>query len=284
MLSTDYPDVNQLLETLLARIQTALPQKLVALYLCGSLVYGDFDAQISDVDLVAIITSALDDGELTQLAAMHQQIAAENPVWDDRIEVIYLTQDALKTFRTQASVIAITSPGEPFHTKEADKAWLMNWYLVREQGVTLFGPPPQSVIPPIATEEFVEITRHHAKSWAQWVDDCRNLGAQAYAILTLCRALYTILHGTSEHRAQTSKVRAAAWAAQRYPQWAALIQGALLWRKESLSVTSSEQVEAVDPELTFAETKRFVHFAIAEVSTDSNTGSSADSSAAPKST
>ncbi|KKU23014.1 MAG: hypothetical protein UX35_C0012G0001, partial [Microgenomates group bacterium GW2011_GWA1_46_15] len=40
---TPYSDVNRLLNTLLTRMQSILHDKLVGLYLYGSLVTGDFD-------------------------------------------------------------------------------------------------------------------------------------------------------------------------------------------------------------------------------------------------
>jgi hypothetical protein len=257
MQPTPYPEVNTVLDTLLARIQTILDNKLVGIYLHGSLVYGDFDPEISDIDLLTVTTSALDTHEFVRLQGMHQHFASENPRWDHRIEVAYLTVDALKTFRAHASTIANISPGEPFHALEAGKDWLVNWYLVRQQGVTLYGPPPQSVIDPITQEEFIEIVRSHTKSWAQWIDDCRHRGGQAYAILTMCRALYTTTYGE-----QLSKPQAAAWAAQEYPQWASLIHNALVWRERQ-----RDQTEEVDAATTFPETVRFVHFAIEQIGT-----------------
>lgn len=252
---TAYPEVNRVLGALLPRIQAILEQKLVGIYLYGSLVYGDFDLAISDIDLLTVIAAPLDTPELAQLEKMHQAFATENPRWDDRIEVAYLTVDALKTFRTRTSPIANISPGEPFHVLEAGKDWLVNWYMVREIGVTLYGPPPQSVIDPIAKAEFVEIIRFHTRSWAQWVEGCRHQGGQAYAILTMCRALYTMTQGE-----QISKPKAAAWAAHRYPQWAALIHDALLWRAQQ-----GDTGYAIDPSATFPETVRFVHFAIEQI-------------------
>jgi hypothetical protein len=188
---------------------------------------------------------------------MHQRLASEKPAWEDRIEVAYLTTEALQSFRSHASTIAIISPGEPFHRKEAGKDWLVNWYMVRERGQMLYGPPPQEVIPPIAQAEFVEVIRDHTRSWAQWIDDCYQLGSQAYAIFTMCRALYTDRYGE-----QLSKLQAAAWAEQEYPQWASLIENARLWRRHTAYGAPPLDV---DPAATFPETARFVHFAIEQV-------------------
>jgi hypothetical protein len=255
MHTTPYPEVNDLLQVLCARIQAALGPKLVGIYLAGSLVYGDFDVATSDIDLLTLITTPLEDAEVAHLKAMHQTIAAEHPRWDDRIETAYVTQDAINRTRTQSSTIANISPGEPFHTLEAGVDWLVNWYLVRARGIALVGPPPARVIAPITHAEYVAVIRRHTRSWAQWVDDCRQLKGQAYAILTLCRALYTLTHGE-----QLSKLQAAAWAMQSFPQWADLIERALAWRKGA--GPAPVDTEEIDAAATFPTTVRFVHFAI----------------------
>lgn len=202
---TIHAQVNEVLNSLIAAMQHILAHKLVGVYLYGSLTYGGFDLGISDLDLLVVTASPLADAEFDALHQMHQQIELEMPAWEGRIEVAYLTTEALQSFRAYASEIAIISPGEPFHRKEAGQDWLVNWYMVRQHGQTLFGPPPDAVIPPITQAEFVETIRHHTKSWAEWIDDCYYLGSQAYAIFTLCRALYTDRYGEQRSKLQAAE-------------------------------------------------------------------------------
>ena len=250
---TPYPDIDELLSSLLGELQGVLGEKIAGLYLYGSLVTGDFDRERSDIDLVAVLSSDLGDTDLKQLHRMHDDFVDTRPDWDDRIEVAYVTATALKTFRTHTSTIAVISPGEPFHTKEAGREWLMNWWMVREVGVKLYGPPPTECIGPISREEFVESAREHTQLWGEWVYDMRQRPQQAYVILTMCRALYAFDTGR-----QTSKGQAARWARERFPQWAALIEEALVWRDLG-------DDEDIDHEATFPETVRFVRFAMEQV-------------------
>jgi hypothetical protein len=244
---TPYADINSLLAELLTGMQAVLGTKLVALYLYGSLVTGDFDHEVSDIDLLAATASDIDDNEFAALQTMHHDFAARHREWDDRIEVAYLSVAALKTFRSQVSKIAVISPGEPFHFKEAGKDWLMNWYVVREKGVVLFGPSTRELIAPITKNELLQAVREHAQAWREWVQRARARKAQAYAILTACRALYTLRNGES-----VSKKRAAIWATQELPEWSSLIQAALVWR-------ATLHDENVDHNATLPETRRFVH-------------------------
>ena len=153
------PLITTLLNDLLLQMQTTFGSKLVGLYLYGSLVTGDFDPASSDVDLLAVIASDLDETEFNGLKRMHDEIVRKDQTWDNRIEVAYASTHALKVFKTQRHALGIISPGEPFHIIEAGKEWLMNWYVVQQKGVTLFGPPPQTLIDPTSKEEYVQAVR-----------------------------------------------------------------------------------------------------------------------------
>jgi len=226
MQATPYPHINQLLDRLLAQMQTILGEKLVGLYLYGSLVTGDFDNDISDIDLLAATTDTINEREFLALKQMQDGLIRSYPQWDNRLEIAYLSLHALKTFRTDDSLIGIISPGEPFHMKAAGKDWLVNWYMVREKGVTLFGPPPQTIIDPISKEEFSQVVKDHMRWWRDYIHEVHHRGSQAYAILTMCRALYTVRNGE-----QVSKIQAASWAQGELPEWSSLIQNAVSWRK-----------------------------------------------------
>ncbi len=251
MHTTLYSHVNALLDELLPQVQAALGPKLTGVYLYGSLVTGDFDAEFSDIDLLAVIERELDPQEFSILEALHLALQTQYAEWENRIEIAYASRRALETFRTERTDIAVISPGEPFHMKDAGIDWLINWYIVREQGVTLYGPPPSEVIPAISKEEFFAAVRRQAHDWREWVNvTAGSRPYQSYAVITLCRALYAIRFGV-----QPSKRQAALWAIGELPEWSALIENALVWR-------AAYRDRDVDPTLTFDEVKRFVHFVI----------------------
>lgn len=248
MQATSYHDINILLDVLLSRMQAILGEKLVGLYLDGSLVIGDFDPYISDIDLVAALSADLNDREFEELQKMHTGFANEHKEWDDRIEVCYISLAALNTVRSRTSNIVNISPGEPIHRRESIKEWLMSWYLVREKSVTLFGPSAKTIIEPISKEEFMQSVKDHAKSWGEWIHEMHTRKAQAYAILTMCRAFYACENGE-----QVSKKQAAIWAGKELPEWSQLIQNALAWRE-------AWRDEGVDHDVTYPETVQFVMF------------------------
>jgi hypothetical protein len=250
---TNYSQVNQLVADLLAQMQAILGTKLAGLYLYGSLVTGDYDAEISDVDLLAAVSSDLTDAEFDKLKQMHDGIVAKDNQWDNRIEVAYLSLHGLRTFKTERSPITVISPGEPINTKDAGSDWLMNWYMVQEKGVTLFGVSPETIIEPISKAEFVQCIRQHMASWREWVKDIDHRKGQSYAILTVCRGLYTCTHGE-----QVSKVKAAAWAQKQLPAWSSLIEDALVWRKAPEDAT-------INHAATMPQTQQFVNIVIDKI-------------------
>src|SRR3990172_2250808 len=99
MQETSYPDINRLLESLLSRMRHIFRERLVGLYLYGSLTTGDFDPESSDIDLLAAASSDVSGAEFDALRVMHVDFARDNPAWEDRVEVAYLSVAALRTFR-----------------------------------------------------------------------------------------------------------------------------------------------------------------------------------------
>jgi predicted nucleotidyltransferase len=218
--------VSRLLDDLIG----ALGANLFAVYLFGSAATGNFEPGISDVDLAAILQHELAALELGALDRMHRELVAEAPEWDGRVEVVYVSTKGLRMFRDWPSAAARISPGEPFHAIVVDPTWLIDWYQVREVGMTLVGPPPTEVVPVISKSEYVEAVRQLILTWP--TDELGTLGNQAYAILTMCRGLRTVRTGE-----YVSKQEAARWASEQLPAYAELIRTAVLWREERRGAT-----------------------------------------------
>jgi len=235
------------LESIREAIATVTGSSLVGLYLFGSLATGDFDVGVSDIDLIAVLADDPSERLATHLSRMHADLAHGNPEWDDRIEVIYISTQGLANCRTDATTIAVISPNEPFHVVEAGRDWILNWYPARENGVSLIGPPIDSLIPPIPSAEYIDEVRRSLVGFTNRIPDHAPPGWQAYAILTMCRGLYAIRFG-----GRLSKREAASWAQQEFPQWADLIRRALGWRRRQ------RDPDGQDGAATVSETRSFV--------------------------
>ena len=184
-----------LIERLSRDIDGVLRDDLRGLYVHGSWVLGDFDPRRSDVDLLAVLAADPTPGIVEALRALHEQLAADHPDWADRVEVEYLSAIALTSFRTDPHPMVRLSPGEPLHLVPATRHYLLNWSAARERGVVLRGPRPQDLIPEISVAEWADVVREHARQWPDWLSEMRAPGQQASAVLTLCRALFSIEQG-----------------------------------------------------------------------------------------
>lgn len=221
-----HQDARALLQRLVRGQRDVLGDSLVGSYVFGSAVTGDYEPGISDVDTVAVLRADPTDDQLERLASLHRALIDETPEWDDRVEAVYLSTNALATFRSRSPAARI-SPGEPFRPIEVDERWLIDWYQLREVGVTLHGPPAATLVPPIGHGDHAEAVRRHLLD-PGWLDGATTPGDRAYAILTMCRGLRTVT--TGDH---VSKREGARWASEALPEHADLIHDALAWRSGS---------------------------------------------------
>lgn len=223
-----YGEVNSIIEKLVSGHQSIFGERTLGFYLYGSLVWGDFDIDTSDIDTLCVISSEVMVEELEKLRILHEEIVCENPRWKNRIEVHYVPLDGLKNFRDVSFKMANISPGEPLHIIESGADWIDEWYCVQEYALTIYGFNKKEVIPYIDKQEFIQTICKYAQSFRERIRICKeSCYSQAYAVLTLCRALYTLKNGE-----QISKPGAARWAMEFIPEYSAVISSALVWRKE----------------------------------------------------
>ncbi|HEY8601570.1 MAG TPA: aminoglycoside adenylyltransferase domain-containing protein [Thermomicrobiales bacterium] len=229
---TVYPAVNTLLAELVREIRVILGPKLVGVYLYGSLSLGDFDPASSDVDFLAVTRDTLTSGVFTALSAMHTRLGTSTVPYADKLEGWYFTRAALRHPALDEPQQATIGADWPFEWQIPGPVWVIERHIVREHGLTVFGPPPRELIDPVAPEALRAATRTLLRDfWALQLDGpdwLRTRDYQAFAILTMCRALHTL------HTGQVvSKPVAAAWAQQYLPPpWPALITQALGWRHD----------------------------------------------------
>ena len=226
-------------------LQPLLRSNLAGLYLFGSLAAGGFHPGRSDIDLFAVVERGLHDDDLEKVERLRSEYVAANPAWDNRIEIGFVSRVVLQTFADSPSgTIAVVSPGEPLHHKPAEADWLLNWYSVCTLGELLYGPPPLEIGPEVTVDVYRRAIASQLPQWSKevrerWVAHSRPY--QGYIVLVLCRALYGLATGK-----QTTKEDAAAWAAERFPEWAVFIKEALVWHRANLSEPHATTIRFVD--------------------------------------
>lgn len=232
--STHIPEAaEQLIATLRAAIQAQLPDNLVGLYLRGSLVMGDFQPETSDVDLLAVTERRVSDAEFARLLDLHNTIAQSDNPFATRFEIAYIDRASLRRYQP-AQRFPTLGQGETLVWAEHGSNWILERWMVREHGIALLGPPPQTLIDPIEPAQMVDAVRDRLQDWVEWASDTNDpewhwpRRHKAYVVETMCRVLYTLAHGEIG-----SKPQSVLWACQDLPEpWRSLVERSQAWRTD----------------------------------------------------
>ena len=226
------PEVQALLADLLAGARAILGDDLVGLYLDGSLALGDFDPATSDVDFIAAIARPLSPEAFDALAALHRALRDSGRPFATELEGSYIPLPALRRHDPADATFANheRGPDEVLKYKAHHSDWVIHRTTVREHGLTLFGPPPATLIDPVSPDDVRQATADVLRSWWGTADAVRYIraappGGLAFIALTMCRALYALERGEV-----VSKPAAAEWALRTQDaRWRPLIERSLRW-------------------------------------------------------
>lgn len=243
--TTPYPEISAVLAALLDGVRTVLGPNLAGLYLHGSLAAGGFDPDSSDIDVVAATTAPLSAAAFAALAAMHTRLRAGAGPWAARLEGSYIPLSALRRYDPADAVHArLSTDGRfAFEPHEGDGPILR--HVLRANGIALAGPAPHTLIEPVTPDDLRHATRAILVEWWQpQLADPHRLYRRdyaAYAVLTMCRALYTLEHG-----AVAPKPDAARWALTILdPRWQPLIGWARTRRQHDTAVAVDEVIALI---------------------------------------
>jgi hypothetical protein len=240
--------VNALVQTLLGRVQAILGDQFIGMYLDGSLASGAFD-QASDIDFIVATAAEVSAADFARLQAMHEQVARLDSRWGDQLEGSYIGLQALRRYDPALSVHPNIERGAGERLKMAhhDAGWVLHRSIVRERGIVVAGPAPDTLIDPVAPADVRRAMLAMFPGWAaRLLQNPANLaypGSQAYVVLTLCRVRYTLETG-----AVAPKLVAARWAqAALGERWRGLIERAIAGRLDlELAVAPADVAQTLD--------------------------------------
>lgn len=223
-------DVDQVVRLLEGGLDSLLGEQLLGLYVTGSLSYGGFDLDSSDIDVLALLHRPITPQQRGSLRALHAHIATQQPRWAARLEVSYLPRHLLDSKGPPVEPRPYFNCGQLWHPDPRyGQEWTMNLFVLRHRGIALRGPAAADVFPDVDLAAMRAASlRSLYEEWEPLLDDPRPLNdphQQAYITLTLCRILHTAVQD-----GVASKRDAAAWVQQAHPQWAPLVRRATAWR------------------------------------------------------
>ncbi|OAS82832.1 MULTISPECIES: aminoglycoside adenylyltransferase domain-containing protein [Metabacillus] len=226
---TQYADVNELLEKILFDVKGILKNTFVGMYLHGSLALGDFDPNRSDIDYLVVTSESLSKEKISELESLHTRILLSELLWKTNFEGSYIDKTALRRYDPTNSIHPVIRSDGSFGLDRHGDEWVIQRYIIREKGIALAGPKPKMLIDPISSNDLRIAQKNTLKHWwAPQLEDSHRLNTsvyQAYAILTMCRALYTMQYGIV-----ATKKDAACWTQEMFQVWSGLIEEAKAWQ------------------------------------------------------
>jgi predicted nucleotidyltransferase len=207
-----------ILHDLLEQVQAVLGEQFMGLYLHGSLALGDFDLTTSDIDFAVVTQNHLKSETISKLEAMHKKLRENHPETAQILEGAYIPSDEFRSHDVLVPAVPHVH-GDAFYLAQLEPHWVLNRAILRESGVTLAGPNPNSLIDLIPLEARQQAIRDFLHEWWQpmLTDSIRleNAEYRVYAVQTMARSLCTLETGEL-----LSKPGAIRWALDHLPdEW-----------------------------------------------------------------
>lgn len=261
-----YPQLRDVLNTFADEVAAELRENLVGMYLIGSLASGDFDSD-SDVDFLVVTHYELTEATMQSLQDIQIKVHDMDCYPAKHLEGSYVSISDLNDWKTvgEKKLYYFDNGSTTYEQSTHDNQWHVRWIL-RERGITLVGPSPQTILGPIPLDKmFSEIKTTMPQVIKYFQDDIdRPLSfwnsrfGQSFAVLTYCRMLHTLDTGTVQ-----SKKAAMRWAKEFIdPKWNQLIGQA--WN-EGEGVWFGEKIGQRAESSVLSETLEFLKYALAQI-------------------
>ena len=228
---TPYHDLNRVLQELVRSTRAILREDFIGAYLQGSFAVGDFDLH-SDVDFIVVIQRDLTQAQVDALQEMHERIHDINSRWAKHLEGSYFPKDIILSSPRRGDKLWYIDNGARNLIRSDHCNTLLVRFVVREQGITLAGPPPETLIEPALPDALRSEIYKTMNKWEQKIlkdpEIINNRFYQAFAVLNYCRMLHDL------HRGQAgSKLAGAEWMIYNglAGEWAGLIERS--WARRS---------------------------------------------------
>lgn len=211
--------IPQDLQDFLAKIKQTLPKilnkNLVGIYIYGSLSYGSWGVNRSDVDLAVLTENDLSKTDLTKLKKWYQDYKLVASRWHYRSEIIFISQKKLKNI-TKPNLQASKIVGSKLKIKAILYGFPLELRNLREDGINLLGPSAKKVFPKVSKDllkkSIIANFKDLNKTSFAWVKI--DIWNQQYVVSQYCRMLSAL-----ENDYQViSKKDAVKWALRNTPE------------------------------------------------------------------
>lgn len=235
-----YPHINNFLARVKDDLQALLPDTLLGIYVWGSLVTNSYQEGLSDIDVLIVLRSDVDDKTISHLKKWADTVLQQE-VYAAKLDAVFIAQEYINSGDGTTSQGCLEFwKGQVQKTGNClgDNPLVLD--MIRKTGVCLVGPAAQEVIEPISGEKInnaLQKELHAIQNGLQKHFD--DLGWRYYAISTLCRIAYTY-----EMRDYVAKKEALLWYRNHAPAHVSLIDSALAYHDGD-----SADIKKTDPDM-----------------------------------
>lgn len=229
---TQFSQLNRLLSRFTGEVRQAVGDNLAAVYLQGSFALGDAD-EFSDVDFLVLTNRELSAQETDALQQMHGRLFDADTSWAQHLEGSYAPNDVYRRVDPERQSFLFLDNGSRELVRDSHCNTAVVRWILRENGIVLFGPSPRELIDPVADDDLRREALSALREYVEWAPKPTTAGPmsrwkQPYLVLTFCRILNTI-----ESARVVTKTEAAEWAMQNLdPRWTSMIERALAGRPD----------------------------------------------------
>jgi hypothetical protein len=246
---TVFPELNELLGELVARVESILGDNFVGAYLIGSFALRAADLH-SDCDFLVVIADRVTAGQERALRELHDEIPTRSGHWTHNLEGSYAPRADLETLAALNEQWLYIDRGWremqwSTHCNTEDERWVL-----RERGITLFGSDPRELVREVPADALRSKMRPLIESFLPDLFSWTSFDiawSQRYAVTTLCRMLYTLDTGKV-----ASKPASLEWAKHALtPAWHDLIQQ--VFDDRAIAWDDPPRMGSVEATIAFAE-------------------------------
>lgn len=208
-------DLVVLLDFFVKEIIRITDKNLLGCYVYGSISYGDFDVERSDVDLIVLLQIPLKEQNRNEIRNWLSRKDVDGNKWIDRLEVDFISkEDFIPTVKNIIYTDRISSG--KLRTRRKYHGVAIDLQNVKDCGIVLFGKSPNESIPTInkmllfdALKSIFLQLKTESKKWVK-----ANLWNQSFLVIQLCRVMY----GYRNNCKPVSKKKAIIWCLDNVPE------------------------------------------------------------------
>jgi predicted nucleotidyltransferase len=250
---TVFPELNELLEELVARAGSIFGDNFVGAYLTGSFALRAADVH-SDCDFLVVTEERVVGREQRALRELHDEIPGRSGYWAHNLEGSYAPRRELQIPAALDKWLYVDRGWRVLQWSNHCNTEEMRWTL-RESGITLAGPEPHELVPEVSADALRDRMRQLIGSFLPNLFSWTSFDiawAQRYAVTTLCRMLYTLDTGQV-----ASKQAALEWAKDALiSAWNDLIQQVLDDRGLGWDPDDRPRTGSVEATIAFARIRK----------------------------